>query len=123
MARVFGYAWPLAVASLPAARAALKVPALKGALDRLVDRRVRAPDAAERERGRSFAWARAAGPEGATEAWLETSEGYEFTRYAALRAVERVLERKLQGALTPSQAFGADFALEIDGTRILDRLD
>lgn len=123
MARALGFAWPLTVASIPAARVALRVPALKGAVDRLVERRVSGPDRGERERGRSFAWARAAGPEGAAEAWLETSEAYEFTRLAALRAVEEVLERKPRGALTPSQAFGADFALGIGATRILDRLD
>jgi len=44
-------------------------------------------------------------------------EGYAFTAAAAVRAVEAVLERRPTGALTPAQAFGADFALGIDGVK------
>jgi hypothetical protein len=49
---------------------------------------------------------------------LETGEGYRAAAAAAVRAVESLLETPLIGALTPVQAFGADFALAVPGTRI-----
>jgi hypothetical protein len=39
-----------------------------------------------------------------------------------VRAVEKTLESSPRGALTPSRAFGTDFALEIEGTRRFDAL-
>jgi short subunit dehydrogenase-like uncharacterized protein len=66
---------------------------------------------------RSFGWARATGPDGATvEAWLQTGESYAFTASASIRAVEEALTRSLSGAFSPAAAFGADFALTIPGT-------
>lgn len=41
---------------------------------------------------------------------------------ASVRAVERVPGERPVGALTPSQAFGADFVLEIEGTVRRDTL-
>ncbi|MBD3344210.1 MAG: NAD(P)H-binding protein [Chitinivibrionales bacterium] len=54
------------------------------------------------------------------EAWLITVEGYRFTALASVRSVEKVLEGSITGALTPSQAFGADFVLEIPNTKRFD---
>jgi short subunit dehydrogenase-like uncharacterized protein len=51
------------------------------------------------------------------EAWMETSEGYHFTSVASVSVVERVLDGNYAGALTPASAFGADFALGIEGTK------
>jgi short subunit dehydrogenase-like uncharacterized protein len=66
---------------------------------------------------RSFGWARATGPDGATaEAVLQTGESYAFTAAASIRAVEETLTRSPRGALSPAMAFGADFALTIPGT-------
>lgn len=90
-----------------------------------VERNVRGPSDERRTKGRSYVWARAANAAGqSAEAWLETSSGYEFTAVAAVRCVEKVLGAKkpLKGALTPALAFGADFVLEIEGTRRLDHL-
>ncbi|MEO1645517.1 MAG: saccharopine dehydrogenase NADP-binding domain-containing protein [Chloroflexota bacterium] len=56
------------------------------------------------------------------EAWLETVEGYRFTALACLHAVEQVLDGNHKGALTPAQAFGADFVLGIEGTIRKDSL-
>lgn len=70
---------------------------------------------------RSYVWARADNGRNKTfEAWQETGEGYAFTAAAAVRSVEEVFARELSGALTPSQAFGADFALSIDGVSRYD---
>ena len=66
---------------------------------------------------RSFGWAQATGPGGATAAaWLHSGESYAFTAAASIRAVEETLARSLRGAFSPAAAFGADFALTIPGT-------
>jgi short subunit dehydrogenase-like uncharacterized protein len=66
---------------------------------------------------RSFGWARATGPDGATaEAVLQTGESYAFTAAASIRAVEETLARSPRGALSPAMAFGTDFTLTIPGT-------
>lgn len=68
----------------------------------------------------SYAWARVEDQNHqAVEAWLEMGEGYNFTAASSVRAVERVLANSPSGALTPAQAFGADFILEIEGVRRL----
>jgi short subunit dehydrogenase-like uncharacterized protein len=70
---------------------------------------------------RSFGWARATGPDGATAAaWLQAGESYAFTAAASLRAVEETLTRALHGAFSPAAAFGADFALTIPGASRTD---
>ena len=70
---------------------------------------------------RSFGWARATGPDGATaEAVLQTGESYAFTAAASIRAVEEALTRFPRGALSPAIAFGADFILTIPGTTRID---
>jgi short subunit dehydrogenase-like uncharacterized protein len=72
---------------------------------------------------RSFGWARATGPDGATaEASLQTGESYAFTAAASIRAVEEALARSLSGAFSPAAAFGADFVLTIPGTSRTDTI-
>ena len=45
-------------------------------------------------------------------------DGYTFTAHAALNAVSRVLDGGIAtGFQTPSRAFGADFALQVTGTK------
>jgi short subunit dehydrogenase-like uncharacterized protein len=68
---------------------------------------------------RSRLWAEARNDRGErAAAMLETGEGYRAAAAAAVRAVESLLRTPRSGALTPVQAFGADFALEIPGTHI-----
>jgi short subunit dehydrogenase-like uncharacterized protein len=96
---------------------------LRQALWPLIERFVKGPDADFRRKGRCYIWARAANANGdEVQAWLETSEAYHFTAVAGVRCVERALDGKLSGALSPAQAFGADFVLEIEGTQRLDTL-
>ena len=70
---------------------------------------------------RSFGWARATGPDGATaQAWLQTGESYAFTAAASTRAVEETLARSRSGALSPAAAFGTEFAFTIQDTTRID---
>jgi hypothetical protein len=72
---------------------------------------------------RSFGWARATGPDGATaQAWLQTGDSYVFTAAASIRAVEETFTRSPRGALSPATAFGADFALTIPNTTRIDAI-
>lgn len=107
----------------PVAGLLLKPAGVRRLLGRAVDRLMTGPSEAARDQGRSWVYARVSRADGQhAEAWLETVEGYRFTAEAGVRAVERVLDGNMRGALTPAQAFGADFALEIDGTRRYDAL-
>jgi short subunit dehydrogenase-like uncharacterized protein len=88
-----------------------------------IDRYVKNPDAVARRAGRAYLWARAAAGNGpAREAWLETVDGYALTAESAVLALERISKERPVGALTPAQAFGADFALEISGSVRYERL-
>lgn len=70
---------------------------------------------------RSFGWARATGPDGATaQAVLQTGESYAFTAAASIRAVEETLTQSPLGALSPATGLGADFADTIPGTTRID---
>jgi hypothetical protein len=72
---------------------------------------------------RSFGWARATGPDGATaEAWLQTGESYAFTAAASIRAVEETFTRSLRGAISPAAAFGDDFAFTIQNTTRIETI-
>ena len=68
---------------------------------------------------RSRVWAEAGNATGhRVAAVLETGEGYRAAAVAAVSALELQLHEPRLGALTPVQAFGADFALLVPGTRI-----
>jgi short subunit dehydrogenase-like uncharacterized protein len=68
---------------------------------------------------RSRVWAEAGDAAGmSVAAVLETGEGYRAAAGAAVRALELQLQEPRVGALTPVQAFGAEFALLVPGTRI-----
>jgi short subunit dehydrogenase-like uncharacterized protein len=84
---------------------------------RMVERRVKGPDAEARAAGKSELWGRVSDPSGReVEGTLTTPEGYRFTVIAALAAVDRVLAGGIApGAHTPSTAFGADFVAGLEG--------
>jgi short subunit dehydrogenase-like uncharacterized protein len=76
------------------------------------------PEAAIAAR-RSHVWAEAGDATGTTAAAvLETGEGYRAAAAAAVCALELQLREPRIGALTPVQAFGANFALLVPDTRI-----
>jgi short subunit dehydrogenase-like uncharacterized protein len=119
---------PNIVAGIPMSRAAAALVRLAGpwlgkALARLGTRpsstTESAPSDAAMTALRSRVWAEAGDVMGTTAAAvLETGEGYRAAAAAAVRAVELQLDEPRVGALTPVQAFGADFALLVPDTRI-----
>jgi short subunit dehydrogenase-like uncharacterized protein len=77
-----------------------------------------APNAAIATR-RSRVWAEAGDATGTTAAAvLETGEGYQAAAHAAVLAMEMQLAKPRVGALTPVQAFGADYVLRVPGTQM-----
>ena len=100
-----------------------RVKLLRRAAQRMVERFFNGPSAEMRRNSRSYLWAMARDAEGnQAQAWLETMEAYQLTAVAGLRCVERLLAERPAGALTPAQAFGADFILEIEGSKRFDIL-
>ena len=95
----------------------MRFPWVKRAVDRFSERYFAGPDEAARRTKRTQLWARVKGLDGSErQAFLETPEAYGFTLATALEAVKRVLAGSVApGAWTPSQAFGADFVLQIGG--------
>jgi short subunit dehydrogenase-like uncharacterized protein len=97
-----------------------------GPLRRALVARVRAgapgPTDEERERGRGFVWGEVEDGEGRrARSRVETVEGYTYTARAALAIVERVLAGQAPaGFQTPGKAYGADLALEVEGTTRTD---
>ncbi|MBA3872548.1 MAG: saccharopine dehydrogenase NADP-binding domain-containing protein [Anaerolineae bacterium] len=101
----------------------LKIKSVRNFASRQIERMLPGPSEKTRLEGRSAVYVSVRNGKGETrEAWLETLEGYQFTMIAGVRVVERVLDGNFKGALTPSQAFGADFVLEIEGTTRYDSL-
>jgi len=115
--------WRLQEALAPVTRALLGAAPVKRAIVRMLETKIAGPDAKAREKGGSQVWAKVTDASGrSVEAWLETVDGYSFTALAGVRSVEKVFAHGPAGALTPARAFGADFALEIEGTRRYDAL-
>jgi short subunit dehydrogenase-like uncharacterized protein len=104
---------------LPLLQFGLSLRPIRGWLGVALDkRRTRQPANQVDDQRTSYAWARAMNQNGQqVEAWLELGEGYHFTAASSVQAVEHVLRDHLSGALTPAQAFGADFVLSIEGVR------
>jgi short subunit dehydrogenase-like uncharacterized protein len=89
----------------------------------LIERSITGPSERVRETGRTQLYAKITNRVGqSAEAWLETVEAYRFTAQAGIRAVEQVLNHPLRGALTPAQAFGADFVFSVGNTTRRDTL-
>lgn len=80
------------------------------------------PDAAEREKGKTFLWGKATDAHGnSVEARQTGPEGYKFTALAALRIAEKILGGEVcTGFQTPAKCFGANLVLEIEGVRRQD---
>ena len=89
---------------------------VQAVLDRLVTTAVSGPDRETRERETAAVWAEATDGERTVEARVTTPNPYALTADSAVSATERVLaEEAPPGFQTPAGAFGADFALELDG--------
>lgn len=107
----------------PLAVPLLRVRPLRRLLQAIIRAAIQGPGETTRHTARSYLWAHAAAPDGrSAQGWLETLEGYQFTLVAGVRAVERVLDDAPVGALSPAQVLGADFVLDLPGTRRWDAL-
>lgn len=109
---------PVISGILPAVQKLLKINSVRAWVERRLDK---GNQKSESERDdtekHSYAWARAIDRNGKEfQAWLTLGEGYRFTADSSLLTVEKILQEQPSGALTPAQAFGADFVLEIPGT-------
>jgi short subunit dehydrogenase-like uncharacterized protein len=103
----------------PLGKFALKNRAIMTMAESIASRIMKAPSETLRETSKAYLWAKASRANASHEAWLETPEPYAYTAKIGILAVERVLEMQAIGALSPSQAFGVDFALEVEGTKLL----
>jgi short subunit dehydrogenase-like uncharacterized protein len=72
------------------------------------------PTPQQQETARAICWAHVQGPEGrAHAAVLDCPEPYRATAWGCVLGVQALLAHAPKGALTPAQAFGADFVLGI----------
>lgn len=105
----------------PVGQKTLGVKAIQRMLRKGMRKTIQGPDEETRRKGRSYVWARATDGRGReAQAWLETLEEHQFTATGGVCCVERILEDHPVGALTPALALGADFVLQIEGTRRVD---
>jgi len=101
----------------PIASLILKNSAIRSLAKDLVERIASPPDERTRTEAKSYIYARASNPAGqSASAWLTTLEPYQYTAKVAILAIERLVELNPIGALSPVQAFGVDFTLEVEGT-------
>ncbi len=88
-------------------------------LAKRIDARVKGPSATERQERSSQLWGRVTKGGDVVEATLTTPEAYKLTVLTALEAVQKVAAGGVSaGTKTPSQAFGADFIEQFDGTKL-----
>lgn len=98
----------------------LRLPFVTQALKYLVERRVTGPSPELLESQHSWVWGEVRNSNGASLSMrLKTPNGYKLTVDSALSCVSLVLDHPLPtGALTPSQAFGAEFVLGLKGVSV-----
>ncbi len=108
---------------MPVIQAVMKIGPLRKALQNRMTRSAEKLGATTEkldQKKRSYAWAKVTNSQAKkVELWLETGEGYEFTAISSVKAVERVLELQPKGTLAPAQVFEDDFALKIEGVRLI----
>ena len=111
---------PVARTGLPLIGQILNIAPLHRLVEGVLDRQARrsGSEVSHTESGKSYIWARAVDGAGKdAQAWLEMGEGYLYSAAASVQAVEQILAIQPVGAITPAQAFGADFVLDIPGTK------
>lgn len=95
---------------------------VKGWLKGKIRGRKPGPTEEQRARSRCYLWAEATAPDGRTAvSRLETPEGYTLTAMTAVAALQRVLDGDAPaGYQTPSNAYGADFILDLEDVERTD---
>lgn len=97
----------------------LRMSFVKDYLNKQVESRPPGPDEQQRQAGRAYVYGEVTNADGATKAArLETIEGYTLTARTALMITRRVLNGEWEkGYRTPAGVYGANFILEVDGTK------
>ncbi len=97
----------------------LRLPAVQKTLKSFVESGAADPDDDELQRTDSHVWGEVRAPDGRTEQMqIRVPNGYLLTANSAVEATHRLLEGDIErGALTPSQAFGAEYVFSLDGVR------
>jgi short subunit dehydrogenase-like uncharacterized protein len=113
-------AWLMRIA-VPVIARLLRIAVVERMVQRVVAAVVRDPPADTLGDTTSLVWARASGGEASAEVALEMIGSYPFTAECGVRVVERILASPAAGAPTPASFLGADFVLEIPGTRRTER--
>lgn len=108
----------------PIIRKALSSKFIHNKIDQKLDKQKNMPEQKKpNDFKNSYSWAKAVNREGEEyQAWLKLGEGYQFTAYSSILAVDKVLNSKLKGFLTPAEAFGTSFVLEIPGVSLQDQI-
>jgi short subunit dehydrogenase-like uncharacterized protein len=93
---------------------------IQAIIKKQIERRVTGPSDEQRARGEVLIYGVVGDDTGNTAAMrLRTAEGYTLTAESAVKAAMRVASGEFEpGAKTPSMAFGADFVLELTGSRL-----
>jgi len=113
-------AWSLRVFHPMLARM-LAIDWIRRSLQGIIGTLVRGPSIDTLSSTTTQVWAHAENERGDShEVWVEAEGSYPFTAHAGVRIVERILGGMTPGVTTPALAFGADFVLEVPGTRRYD---
>jgi short subunit dehydrogenase-like uncharacterized protein len=97
---------------------------IKKGVQRIIGLTVQGPNKYVRYNKFSYLWAEVENSRGKkANAWLKTLEAYRLTGISSIKAIERVFNQDIIGALTPAQAFGSKFILEFPETEIKDSLE
>lgn len=85
-----------------------------------IARRVKGPTDQQRARDEMYIYGEAWDDAGNKVAMrLRTREGYTLTAESGVKATQKVMDGRLApGAYTPSMAFGADYVLDLEGTKL-----
>ncbi len=95
---------------------------IKRFLRKKVENRPSGPSDARRDRAYSFVYGEATNAKGEkAAALLHSPEGYTLTAITSVMIAKAVLNGEVEpGFQTPAKAFGADFILQVDGTKRMD---
>jgi len=102
--------------------AIMRSEAVKRYFRKKAEKRPAGPSDARRKRARSFVYGEATNDRGEhASALMHTPEGYTLTAMTSTMIVKAVLNGEIEsGFQTPAKAMGADFILEVEGTKRVD---
>jgi saccharopine dehydrogenase (NAD+, L-lysine-forming) len=89
--------------------------------DALIRRFVTGPDEAARATGRTETWVRVTRGRDGIEYFLDAPDGYTYTMYSAVAAIERMLVERTPGILGPAAALGEEFIRVVPRSRLWTR--